>query len=135
MKKTAFLFLLSICMLQTFAQWKPAGEKIKTSWADKIDVKNVLPEYPRPLMERPDWMNLNGLWDYSILKTGTAEPITFDGQILVPFPVESSLSGVMKTVGDDNEVWYRRTFEVPVKWKGKNVLLNLVLLTGKLMFG
>ncbi|MDD2304184.1 MAG: glycoside hydrolase family 2 TIM barrel-domain containing protein [Prolixibacteraceae bacterium] len=124
MKKTVLLVFLSICLLQTFAQWKPAGEKIKTSWADKIDVKNVLPEYPRPLMERPDWMNLNGLWDYSILKTGTAEPITFDGQILVPFPVESSLSGVMKTVGDDNEVWYKRTFEVPVKWKGKNVLLN-----------
>ena len=124
MKRTAFLFLLSICMLQTFAQWKPAGDKIKTSWAEKIDVKNVLPEYPRPMMERADWMNLNGLWDYSILKTGMAEPTTFDGQILVPFPVESSLSGVMKTVGGENEVWYKRNFTVPANWKGKNVLLN-----------
>jgi len=124
MKKSAFLFLLSICMLHAFAQWKPAGEKIKTSWAEKIDVRNVLPEYPRPIMERTDWMNLNGLWDYSILKAGLAEPTTFDGQILVPFPVESSLSGVMKTVGGENEVWYKRTFDVPAKWKGKNVLLN-----------
>lgn len=124
MKKPVFLFLLSICILQSFAQWKPAGEKIKTAWAEKIDVKNVLPEYPRPIMERADWMNLNGLWDYSILKAGLPEPTQFDGQILVPFPVESSLSGVMKTVGSENEVWYKRTFEVPAKWKGKNVLLH-----------
>jgi len=124
MKKTVFVLLLSFCIFQTFAQWKPAGDKIRTPWAEKIDVKNVLPEYPRPIMERADWMNLNGLWDYSILKAGLAEPTAFDGQILVPFPVESSLSGVMKTVGGDNEVWYKRTFAVPANWKGKNVLLN-----------
>lgn len=124
MKKPVFLFLLSICILQTFAQWKPAGDKIKTSWSEKIDINNVLPEYPRPIMERADWMNLNGLWDYSILKAGLAEPSKFEGQILVPFAVESSLSGVMKTVGGENEVWYKRTFEVPAKWKGKNVLLH-----------
>lgn len=124
MKKHFFLLVLSLFVLQAFGQWKPAGDKIKTPWAEKIDVKNVLPEYPRPIMERTDWMNLNGLWDYSILKAGAAEPTAFDGQILVPFPVESSLSGVMKTVGGENEVWYKRTFEVPAKWKGKNVLLN-----------
>jgi beta-galactosidase/beta-glucuronidase len=124
MKKSIFLFLLSICVLQSFAQWKPAGDKIKTAWAEKIDVNNVLPEYPRPIMERTDWMNLNGLWNYSIVKVGMAEPTTFDGQILVPFPVESSLSGVQKAVGQENEVWYKRSFEVPAKWKGKNVLLN-----------
>jgi beta-galactosidase/beta-glucuronidase len=124
MKKPVFLIALCLVLLQTFAQWAPAGDKIKTSWAERIDVKNVLPEYPRPIMEREEWMNLNGLWDYSILKAGLAEPAQFDGQILVPFPVESSLSGVMKTVGADNEVWYKRTFEVPAKWKGKNLLLN-----------
>ena len=75
-------------------------------------------------MERADWMNLNGLWDYSILKAGMPKPTAFDGQILVPFPVESSLSGVMKPVGGENEVWYKRTFEVPAKWKEKNVLLH-----------
>ena len=124
MKKSIFLVLLSIGMLQAIAQWKPAGEKIRTAWAEKIDVTNVLPEYPRPIMERADWLNLNGLWDYSVLKAGAAEPNAFDGQILVPFPVESSLSGVMKTVGGENEVWYKRTFNVPANWKGKNVLLN-----------
>lgn len=124
MKKLSFLILLCLVLLQTFAQWSPAGDKIKTSWAERIDVNNVLPEYPRPIMQREEWMNLNGLWDYSILKAGLAEPTQFDGQILVPFPVESSLSGVMKTVGGDNEVWYKRTFEVPAKWKGKNLLLH-----------
>ncbi len=124
MKKTVFLILLSICILQSFAQWKPAGNKIKTSWSEKIDVKNVLPEYPRPIMERTEWVNLNGLWDYAILKAGLAEPGKFDGKILVPFAVESSLSGVQKTVGEENEVWYKRTFAVPAKWKNKKILLH-----------
>jgi beta-galactosidase/beta-glucuronidase len=122
--KLFVLVLFVIVFGQLQAQWKPAGEKIRTQWAGKIDVKNVLPEYPRPIMERADWLNLNGLWDYSILKTGSAEPASFNGQILVPYPVESSLSGVMKPVGSENEVWYRRTFEIPAKWKGKNVLLH-----------
>jgi len=124
MKKTGFLVVLCICVLQTFAQWKPAGDKIKTSWAEKIDVKNVLPEYPRPIMERAEWVNLNGLWDYAILKAGLNEPSKFDGQILVPFAVESSLSGVQKTVGDENEVWYKRNFTVPSKWKNNKILLH-----------
>ena len=49
-----------------FAQWKPAGDKIKTSWGEQLDLKTVLPEYPRPIMERNDWKNLNGLWKYAI---------------------------------------------------------------------
>jgi beta-galactosidase/beta-glucuronidase len=122
--KQLCLFVLCAFALQTNAQYKPAGDKIKTVWAEKIDVKNVWPEYPRPIMERTEWMNLNGLWDYSILKAGMAEPQSFDGQILVPFPVESSLSGVMKPVGGEKEVWYKRTFEVPAKWKGKNIMLQ-----------
>lgn len=124
MKKPVFLILFCLALLQTFAQWAPAGDRIKTSWATQIDIKNVLPEYPRPIMVREEWVNLNGLWDYSIVKAGLTEPAQFDGQILVPFPVESSLSGVMKTVGADHEVWYKRTFEVPAKWKGKNLLLH-----------
>ena len=122
--KQLFLSVICVFVLQTYGQWKPAGDKIKTVWTEKIDVKNVLPEYPRPIMERTEWINLNGLWDYSILKAGLAEPKSFDGQILVPFPVESSLSGVQKSVGQENEVWYKRSFEVPDKWKGRNILLQ-----------
>ncbi|WP_424492413.1 glycoside hydrolase family 2 protein [Salinimicrobium sp. GXAS 041] len=105
-------------------QWAPAGEKIKTEWAAEIDPDNVLQEYPRPIMERKDWKNLNGLWNYSIRPLGESKPEKNDGKILVPFPVESSLSGVMENVGSSNELWYETTFDVPSSWKRKNVILN-----------
>jgi Beta-galactosidase/beta-glucuronidase len=106
------------------AQWKPAGDKIKTSWADKIDINKVLPEYPRPIMERDEWQNLNGLWNYAILPAGKSAPQTYDGKILVPFALESSLSGVAKQLGDKNELWYQREFTVPAKWDKKKIILN-----------
>ena len=106
------------------AQWAPAGDRIKTKWADNIDPNNVLPEYPRPQMTRSDWENLNGLWDYAIRNKGEEQPTTFDGKILVPYPVESSLSGVMKNVSDQQELWYNTTFEVPRKWRGKDLILH-----------
>ncbi|MBP7369147.1 MAG: beta-galactosidase [Paludibacteraceae bacterium] len=108
----------------TFAQWQPVGEKIKTRWSSQIDVNNVLPEYPRPLMERSEWMILNGLWNYAILPVGKPAPSAFDGKILVPFAVESSLSGVQKNVGKANELWYEREFTIPSKWKNNRVLLH-----------
>ena len=116
--------ILGLLAWDAQAQWKPAGDKIKTSWAEEINPGQVLPEYPRPLMERADWTNLNGLWEYAIASRGGAEPAAFDGQILVPFCVESSLSGVMKEVGDANELWYKREFAVPASWKNKRVNLN-----------
>lgn len=106
-----------------FAQWQPAGEKVKTKWAEEINPEKVLPEYPRPVMERNEWQNLNGLWNYAITEKGKS-PASYEGQILVPFAVESSLSGVGKTVGADKELWYQRTFTVPASWKGKKVMLN-----------
>lgn len=106
------------------AQWRPSKDRIRTKWADEVNPENVLPEYPRPAMERAQWSNLNGLWDYAILPLGAAEPDKFDGKILTPFAVESNLSGVEKRLGKENELWYRRTFTVPQAWKGKSVLLH-----------
>ncbi|MDR0901215.1 MAG: hypothetical protein LBM92_00400, partial [Opitutaceae bacterium] len=104
--------------------WSPAGDRIKTPWAAEVSPGNVLPEYPRPRLVRPDWQNLNGLWDFAILPKERGEPAVFDGKILVPFPAESSLSGVGRRVGAENELWYRREFTVPAAWRGRNVLLH-----------
>lgn len=124
MKKQLIVCAFLAMTMAVSAQWKPVGDKLKTPWAEKVDPNNVLPEYPRPQMERTAWVNLNGLWDYAIKPCGEVEPAKFDGQILVPFAIESSLSGVQKEVGDKNELWYKRTFTIPSAWKNKDVLLN-----------
>lgn len=124
MRTTTFLFFTFVLNVSIFAQWQPAGDKIKTKWASQIDINNVLPEYPRPIMERDEWQNLNGLWNYAILPAGQQTPSEFDGEILVPFAVESSLSGVQKMLEKDNELWYQREFNVPSKWKNNKVLLH-----------
>lgn len=118
------IILLILCKTAAFAQWKPQGEKIKTDWAARVDPKNVLPEYPRPIMERSQWKNLNGLWNYAIQAVGQTTPKTFEGKILVPFAAESSLSGVMKTVGAENELWYETNFTVDTSWKNKDIILH-----------
>jgi len=124
--KKLFIFLTLITFVQAaFAQgWAPEGDDIRTRWADEVDPRSPLPEYPRPQMVRPDWMNLNGLWDYAILPGDAEYRGIPEGQILVPFAVESALSGVGKSVGKDEALWYRRTFSLPRGWKGKNVLLH-----------
>ncbi len=122
-KQLLALITFTVCV-STSAQWKPSGDKIKTSWADKIDVNKILPEYPRPIMEREQWQNLNGIWNYAILPAGKTSPLIYDGKILVPFALESSLSGVAKKLGEDNELWYQRDFTIPAKWSNKKILLN-----------
>ena len=120
------LFLTGAALLAAMtaaAQWKPAGDRILTEWGEKLTADDPLPEYPRPQMVRDQWLNLNGLWDYAIVPADKS-PETFDGRILVPFAVESSLSGVGRTVGKDNNLWYSRTFAVPAKWNGKRLLLH-----------
>lgn len=118
----SFLFILFV--IESSAQWKPVGDKIKTDWASQLNFANVLPEYPRPIMKRNDWKNLNGLWNYAIINKGEHLPTKFEGQILVPFAIESSLSGVGKKINEKQELVYQRSFKVPSVWKGKQVLLH-----------
>lgn len=119
-----FFFVLLVNVFCAEAQWRPAGNRIRTTWAEHMDVNNVLPEYPRPIMEREEWLNLNGLWHYSVLPAGSSAPASYEGQILVPYAIESSLSGVGRKLGEENELWYMREFEIPSSWKNGRVLLH-----------
>jgi beta-galactosidase/beta-glucuronidase len=106
------------------AEWKPAQGPLMTRWTDEVNPASVLPEYPRPQMVREEWFNLNGLWDYAIVPSSVERPARYDGKILVPFCAESTLSGVMKNVGPENRLWYRRTFTLPEGWIGRMIMLH-----------
>jgi beta-galactosidase/beta-glucuronidase len=95
-----------------------------TKWGKQVTPEIAWKEYPRPQLVRKEWQNLNGLWDYAITNKGSTKPDKWDGQILVPFCAESALSGVGKHPTKDQDLWYRRTIEVPDAWKGKRVLLH-----------
>ncbi len=108
----------------TQSDWSPVPGRIQTRWEKDVNPACPLPEYPRPQMVRKDWMNLNGLWDYAVLAREQAMPDLYQGQILVPFPIESSLSGVGKPLLPTEHLWYRRTFEIPMEWKSQRIVLH-----------
>ena len=129
MRTTILKTLPMICMLALPAaasadDWKPAAGPLTTRWADKVTPNDVLPEYPRPQLVREKWDNLNGLWDYAIRAKDDPRPDRFDGQILVPYPLESALSGVMKRIDENQRLWYRRAFTVDKSWSGQRLLLH-----------
>ncbi|MBV9989484.1 MAG: beta-galactosidase, partial [Chitinophagaceae bacterium] len=112
MKKIIALSAALFAMAALHAQdWKMVPGRISSSWAETVTAANPLPAYPRPQMVRNDWTNLNGLWLYAIVPATKKEkfPARYDGNILVPFAVESALSGVSRTVGKDSVLWYKRT--------------------------
>tara|TARA_B100001996_G_scaffold60096_1_gene42839 strand:+ start:561 stop:2399 length:1839 start_codon:yes stop_codon:yes gene_type:complete len=118
------LFIIFFISLNIHSQWKPIGDNIKTDWGENINPDNVLQEYPRPILVRKDWKNLNGLWDYTITGKGENKPKNYDGEILVPFAIESSLSGVKKRISKEQELWYHKNFQIPKKWKKKEIILH-----------
>ena len=126
--KARFIVMAAVALLVAGSinaqQWSPAGDRIRTPWAEEVSPKNSHPEYPRPQMVRSEWQSLNGLWDYAITPKSEPRPAKFDGKILVPFAVESSLSGVGRKVTPDDALWYRTTFTVPSAWKGRRLMLN-----------
>jgi hypothetical protein len=106
-------------------EWKLAKGPLLTKWAQEVGPGNALPEYPRPQMVRQTWQNLNGLWDYAITaKSQERIPATYDGKILVPYCIESALSGVMKPFLPKDRLWYHRQISIPAAWRGRRVLLH-----------
>lgn len=93
---------------------------MKTRWSPADPTP--LPEYPRPQMTRSQWINLNGLWDYAVLPKGYSAPKKFDGKILVPYAIESELSGVEKPLLPSQRLWYRRIFTTSPVVKNKVLL-------------
>src|SRR5262245_38219256 len=121
----ALLGLASLSIATTHAaDWQPAAGPLMTRWAKNVSPDKVHPEYPRPQMVRENWTNLNGLWDYAVRPADDQQPEKIDGQILVPFPIESALSGVMKRVSATDKLWYRRNFKTPDLKNGRRLLLN-----------
>ena len=97
---------------------------LETRWARDVTPERVLPEYPRPQMVRDSWICLNGLWDYAVRDSGAPEPESYDGAILVPFPIESQLSGVRRSVTPGERLWYHRRFTLPRASAGRHWLLH-----------
>lgn len=116
-------FLIVSCNQNNEIKWSIAENKMYTKWAHDVDPLKPWLQYPRPDMVRNKWINLNGLWDYAITPRNI-KPIKWDGSILVPYPVESAISGVKKRVSEKEHLWYKRTFEIPKDWDNKHILLN-----------
>ena len=129
MKKPVILLLLSVfilivqCTRNKEIAWKIAENPILTQWAAKVDPMKPWPEYPRPDMVRKNWINLNGLWDYAVTPKDV-KPEKWDGKILVPYPVESALSGVKRRISETESLWYKTTFSLPNRWRKGEILIN-----------
>ncbi len=123
--KIGSIIFLALCAMASHAQdsWKPVPNRLQTPWAEKVSPNNVLPDYPRPNLVRKRWQNLNGLWDFAAKVSDENRP-KLKNKILVPFPVESSLSGIGYQVQPSDILIYSREFAVPQAWEKDQVLLH-----------
>ncbi|MBL1409280.1 glycoside hydrolase family 2 protein [Sphingobacterium faecale] len=127
MKFLLFSVLMIVVSLRSLAQdWKPIDSHILTSWGENLSSDKPHPEYPRPqLIRTNNWQNLNGLWKYAIRSVKSVEiPSQWDGNILVPFAIESALSGVGLEVGKDNVLWYNNSILLNKLVNKNKVLLH-----------
>ena len=123
MRRSAAVAAL-VCSLLPGVRARSQSSHLETRWAQDVTPALALPEYPRPQMVRKDWINLNGLWDYAVRDSGTPAPSSYDGGILVPFPIESQLSRVTRAVSPAQELWYHRRFAVPASAPARHWLLH-----------
>ncbi len=118
-----WVLLMAAVVIMLNGQLLAQESSLTTRWTAEVTADNVHSEYPRPQMVREDWLNLNGLWQYALTAPTAGTPATYDGEILVPFPIESLLSGVQKQAGDQ-ALWYRRTVTIPETWPEGRILLH-----------
>ncbi|MGC9665103.1 AbfB domain-containing protein [Planosporangium sp. 12N6] len=110
------------------AAFAPKTPPLVTPWTNQVSTTNPLPEYPRPQLTRPDWQSLNGQWQFARATSLTTPPVGRDlaETVLVPYPIESALSGIAR---HETDMWYRRTFTVPGGWSGRRIQLNVGAVT------
>lgn len=118
-----FTFLFAFQYTTSAQDWKPAYSPLTTPWTSAVSPENALPEYPRPQMVRPEWRNLNGLWEFTMFDQ-KLDKVVKQADILVPYPVESALSGIGMKVEPHFMMVYRRKVSVPEKWQGQRILLH-----------
>lgn len=125
----AFLMLVLLPLLSSLSseggEWKIPNAPLLTKWSRDVSADNPLPAHPNPQFMREEWISLNGLWDYAVLpKSFENPPAQYEEKILVPFPIESALSGVMSSLQPDQRLWYKRSFFIPNEWRNKRVILH-----------
>jgi len=122
--KSHLLWLLGTAAISANAQtvYKMQPVAIQSRWAKEVSPRNALKNYPRPQMVRTSWTNLNGLWDYAITPKDAGQPVTFEGQILVPYPIESALSGVKKILLPTQNLWYKKNIDFSPEKGGRTLL-------------
>lgn len=125
MKKILTLAALAVSTMLHAGVWAPKQAPLMTTWGEKVTAENAHQEYPRPQMVRQEWKNLNGLWNYALTAKDASKPQEInEGQILVPFAIESALSGVQKRFTPEDRLWYETEFTVPKNWRGKRIILH-----------
>lgn len=113
----------SVVQGQVDGSWSPGESPMDTRWTEQVGPENALPEYPRPMMVRDTWKNLNGLWDFAI--TSKQHSVDeYERQILVPYPVGSALSGIAEEVGAGRRMWYRRNVGIDQPHDDGRVILH-----------
>ncbi len=122
--KTCCMLLMLVAGNASNAQeWSLKKAPLMTKWMADLNTKTPLPEYPRPQLVRKEWINLNGLWEFESGSEGDVAPVgkVLKRKILVPFPVESALSGVME---HHDRLWYRHIFSIPKKWNRRHIIMH-----------
>lgn len=132
-QKTGLIHYLFLCLSMgmtnaVFAQPPPVNQPrsapIMSRWEKQVTPENAWRDYPRPQMVRQQWQNLNGMWDYAITPKTAPAPTRYQGKILVPFALESTLSRVTKSLTADQRLWYRKAVSIPKEWGGQRVLIH-----------